>query len=130
MSVFDSQVDGLLVGFPCKSISGQNTRPAAFTNASSTTGGGFDSLMKFVDRNIDSLQWVVAENVKDLSNNRKQFDECPIQVQTTAFQKRNFVGWSRVLQSCMFGLPQSRPRTWAVYIRKDLIRRGCLGLIS
>ena len=115
-----------MVGFPCKSISGQNNWQASFLDKSSTTGGGFASLVQYVDRNLDSVKMVICENVQALSNQRKKFgNECPIKLQTSAFEKRGFVGWSKVLDATKFGLAQSRNRTWAVYIRKDLIRRFC-----
>ena len=108
----------MLVGYPCTSISGLNHSPASFKDANSRTGLGFKSLVAYLDRNLDSVEIVVAENVV-----RKKFDdECPIQMQTNALRKRGFVGWSKVLDARSFGLAQSRQRTWAVYIRQTSIR--------
>ena len=113
----------MLVGYPCTSISGLNQSPASFKDANSRTGLGFKSLVAYLDRNLDSVEIVVAENVAALSSVRKKFDdECPIQMQTNAFRKRGFVGWSKVLDARSFGLAQSRQRTWAVYIRQTSIR--------
>ncbi|CAE7193572.1 unnamed protein product [Symbiodinium sp. CCMP2592] len=124
------KVDGILAGYPCKSLSLQNNEAKSFTDKSSSTGAGFCALLKYVDRHLSTLQWIITENVAEMSNQRKKFkDEVPIKIQTDAFAKRGFLGWSWVLDAQSYGLPQSRRRTWAVYIRENLVRTARVSLM-
>ena len=122
------EVDAALVGFPCKSVSGQNCNQKSFRDETSTTGGGFKALMNFIDANMDTIQWVVTENVQ--ANKRKAFNECPLEIQTEAFADRGFAGFSQIVDAKSFGLPQSRRRTWAIYVRRTLLRRGVRFCVS
>ncbi|CAK9095098.1 Modification methylase HaeII (M.HaeII) (Cytosine-specific methyltransferase HaeII), partial [Durusdinium trenchii] len=109
------QVTLALVGYPCKSISQQNCSAKSFKDTTSTTGSGFDALIKFVDRFRPEI--VLTENVRSLTQTRKQFDcEVPIQIQNDAFSRRGYHCWHEVVSSVDFGLSQSRTRAWAIYL--------------
>ena len=78
---------GLVAGYPCRSLSLQNNNPQSFTDKTSSTGGGFHSTMKYVERNPE-LQWVLLENVQGMFHVRKKFgDECPMEIQGKAHEK-------------------------------------------
>ena len=80
------------------------------------TGLGFDSMMGYVDYAEPEI--VIAENVATLTHTRKKFDnECPIEIQEAAFKRRGYVGFHELLNSCDFGLSQSRTRCWAIYFK-------------
>ena len=111
------QVDILLIGYPCKSISAQNNNAKSFLDESSSSGGGFASLMKFVD--VSQPRLVVAENVKNMESKRAKFGgEVPIEIQNKAFERRGYQAFHKTVNSTSFGLRQSRARTWAIYRKK------------
>ena len=115
-------VQGAICGYPCKSVSAQNSDPKSIRDASSTSGAGFRSLMKFVDSQPD-LQWVVFENVARFTHSRGQFDgEQPSQVQARELKKRGFFNFDFVLNASNFGLRQSRSRAWLLYVRSDALK--------
>lgn len=42
------QVDGLVAGFPCVSVSALNVDPKSFTDQKSATGAGFASIKNYI----------------------------------------------------------------------------------
>eukprot|EP00435_Cladocopium_sp_Y103_P028417 s2323_g7.t1 len=103
------QVHLLLIGYPCKSISAQNNQAKSFLDESSSSGGGFASLMKFVDACQPTL--VVAENVKNMESKRAKFGgEIPIEIQNKAFERRNYQAFYKTVNSTSFGLRQRLPK--------------------
>lgn len=114
----------MTIGFPCKSISSQNGSPKSFTDAESTTGGGFRALLDYCDYD-ENLEWVITENVRNMTHRRKQFnDECPIDLQNRALEKRGFIPVHALVSSCHFGVPQSRTRCWGFYIKVSCFKQN------
>ena len=121
-SVSPLEVTGLTIGYPCKSLSPQNSDPKAFTDADSTSGGGFKALLDYVDYN-PHLEWVVTENVKRLCQKRAQFGgEVPIDIQNKAMQERGFFPAHSLICTSSYGIPQSRSRCWGIYIKKTCLK--------
>lgn len=110
------QVDILLLGYPCKSISAQNNSSQAFNDKSSVTGGGFSSLMQTVDKQGPEI--VIAENVARLTHKRKKDGgRAPVDIQQKAFERRGYRGIYCKVNSAEFGLAQCRTRCWAFYLK-------------
>lgn len=111
------QVDLAIAGYPCKSVSSQNNFRRAFTDPSSSTGGGFCALMNYVSYSSPSI--VICENVSGLAFQRKSFQECPISIQNSAMAKKGYRHWHTVVSSKDYGLCHSRSRCWAIYIKES-----------
>lgn len=118
-----SEAEGVVAGYPCRSLSLQNNNPKSFTDKSSSTGGGFHSTMRYVKRN-QRLKWVLLENVQGMFHVRKKFgNECPMEIQGKQMRKMGFKEvFAFLLNSSDYGLAHSRPRAWVLYIREDQIR--------
>lgn len=117
-SLHSPQVQVVLIGYPCKSISMQNNSAQSFLNESSVTGSGYKSLMSFVDYCRPVL--VTAENVSSMQHSRKRFDnETPISIQNDAFARRGYMAAHELISASQFGLMQNRSRVWALYCRKE-----------
>ena len=116
------EVTGLTIGFPCKSISSQNSSPKSFADEESTTGGGFRALLDYCDYDVN-LEWVITENVRNMTHERKQFSECPILLQNKALEERGFIPVHALVSSCQFGVPQSRSRCWGLYIKASCFKQ-------
>ncbi|CAK9027608.1 Uncharacterized protein SCF082_LOCUS17998 [Durusdinium trenchii] len=117
------KVAGLTIGYPCKSISSQNGSPKSFLDESSTTGGGFRALLAYCDYDED-LEWVITENVRNLTHSRKQFGgECPIHLQDSELEKRGFIPTHALITSSEYGVPQSRTRCWGLYVKATQFRQ-------
>ncbi len=118
-----SEAVGAVAGYPCRSLSLQNNNPKSFKDKSSSTGGGFHSTMKYVERNR-SLQWVLLENVQGMFHVRKKFgDECPMEIQSKCMSKLGFKEvFAMLVNSSDYGLAHSRPRAWVLYIREAHVR--------
>lgn len=117
------EVAGLTIGYPCKSISSQNGSPKSFLDESSTTGGGFRALLAYCDYDED-LEWVITENVRNLTHSRKQFGgECPIHLQDSELEKRGFIPTHALITSSEYGVPQSRTRCWGLYVKATQFRQ-------
>lgn len=114
----------MVCGYPCRSLSSQNVDPKSFLDPKSTTGMGFRSLMGYV-ASTESLRFVLVENVKGMMQVRRKFsDECPREIQAKWFAKYGFVeAFSLLVNSLDYGLPQSRTRTWMLYVRKENFRQ-------
>ena len=122
-----AEVDGIIAGYPCQSISAQNTKPKSFRDKRSATGSGFHSISKYVEKN-PTVQWVLLENVRQMMHTRHQFNsEKPMEIQTKLMQQLGFVCcFSLLLNSYDFGLAQSRTRAWVLYVRQtNLQLLGC-----
>ena len=115
-----SQALGLAAGYPCRTISAQNPKQKSFKDRSSSTGCGFHSTMKYIERSPE-LVFALLENVQAMFFYRKQFgDECPMQIQTEAMRKLGFkAAFSMCVNSSEYGLAQSRSRAWVLYIRES-----------
>ena len=113
------EVQLCLVGYPCKSLSMQNHSAKSFRDESSTSGRGYQSMMRFVDYARPTI--LCAENVAAMQHSRKRFEnEVPIQIQGEAFERRGYAAFHELLCSSHFGLAQQRSRVWAVYYKKKL----------
>ena len=117
------EAEGVVAGYPCRSLSLQNNNPKSFTDKSSSTGGGFHSTMRYVKRN-QRLKWVLLENVQGMFHVRKKFgNERPMEIQGKQMRKMGFKEvFAFLLNSSDYGLAHSRPRAWVLYIREDQIR--------
>ena len=114
-----AEVDGIVAGYPCQSISAQNTKPQSFRDKRSATGSGFHAFSKYVEKN-PSVQWALLENVRQMMHTRRQFqNERPMEIQTKLMEQLGFVCcFSLLLNSYNFGLAQSRTRAWVLYVRQ------------
>lgn len=112
------QALGLVAGYPCRTISPQNPKQKSFKDRSSSTGCGYHSTMKYIERSPE-LVFALLENVQAMFFNWKQFgDECPMQIQTETMRKLGFQpAFSVCVNSSDYGLAQSRSRAWVLYIR-------------
>ena len=119
----ESEVIGLVCGYPCRSLSSQNTDPKSFLDGKSTTGMGFRSLMGYV-ASSENLRFCLVENVKGMMQIRHKFSgECPRDIQAKWFEKYGFVeAFALLLNSLTYGLAQSRTRTWMLYVKKGAFR--------
>jgi site-specific DNA-cytosine methylase len=119
------QVKGLWDGYPCTSISScRSGKAASFSDDASATGSGFRALLKYID-SINSLQWIICENVRNMYFTRSVngTDEIPpASTQNEALTKRGFVNCSVLTQSKYFGLPQSRTRCWILYVKLNCMK--------
>ncbi|CAK9085947.1 Uncharacterized protein SCF082_LOCUS40690 [Durusdinium trenchii] len=119
------KVKGMTMGFPCTSVSSQNTSPKSFSDPSSATGGGFQSLLSYCDYN-DELEWVITENVRNLLHKRSQFgNEVPINIMDSEMSKRGFLPCHQLVTSLDYGAPQSRNRVWCLYIKSKCLKECC-----
>lgn len=118
-----AEVAGLVAGYPCKSISGQNSAPQSFRNKTSSTGSGFRATISYVE-SAPELQWILLENVQQMFHTRAKFkNEVPMDIQTIEMEKRGFKAcFSLLLNSCDYGLAQSRARAWVLYVRATKIK--------
>ena len=115
----------MTMGFPCTSVSSQNTSPKSFSDPSSATGGGFQSLLSYCDYN-DELEWVITENVRNLLHKRSQFgNEVPINIMDSEMSKRGFLPCHQLVTSLDYGAPQSRNRVWCLYIKSKCLKECC-----
>lgn len=109
-------MDVIQIGYPCKSISSQNSNPASFRDRSSVTGSGYHSLVQYVDYARPSI--IVLENVRSLASRRRQFrDECPLDIQNKAMSARGYNHWFEVTNSAQYGLAHNRTRVWVIYMK-------------
>jgi site-specific DNA-cytosine methylase len=116
--VFPVQVKGVKIGYPCTSISTQNNDPESFLNEDSATGGGFAAMLRYVDYAIDTLEWIITENVRVMFFKRKAFNnEVPIEIQNKALNQRGFVDASSLINTKEYALRHSRTRAWGIYIK-------------
>lgn len=105
-------------GFPCKSLSSQTGIPKSFADGKSITGQGFRALLSYVD--YASPMIVLCENVRVMLHTRHEFDgEKPILIQHAAFEKRGYHCHFEKVNSCEFGLRQSRQRVYSIYIKTN-----------
>ncbi|CAK9041970.1 unnamed protein product [Durusdinium trenchii] len=119
------KVKGMTMGFPCTSVSSQNTSPKSFSDPSSATGGGFQSLLSYCDYN-DELEWVITENVRNLLHKRSQFgNEVPINIMDSEMSKGGFLPCHQLVTSLDYGVPQSRNRVWCLYIKSKCLKECC-----
>ena len=115
---FPNEVDGVVLGYSCRSLSAQNCHAKSFLDKTSSTGEGFHAFSKYMEKN-PSVQWALLENVRGMMQTRRQFkNEQPMAIQTKHMTKLGFTCCFSVLaNSCDFGLNQSRTRAWVLYMR-------------
>ena len=94
------------------------THPASILDQSSASGKGLASFLKYVDYAKETLEWAVTENVERFLQQRRQFgNERPIAIQSQAMAERGFVFAAVLGKAQHFGVPQSRSRAWALYLK-------------
>ena len=108
----------LVAGYPCVSLSSLNTNPQAFQNPDCPTGAGFTSVMGVIAKLRPQL--VALENVRQMLQSR-QADKGrkPIEIQNKQMTLLGYQCSYVLANTCEYGLPQSRNRVWAMYIRAD-----------
>ncbi|CAJ1450332.1 unnamed protein product, partial [Effrenium voratum] len=111
-------LDGGFVGYPCVDLSSLNNGPGQFTDTATATGRGYANMLSVVDR-CSGLAFLGVENSANMWRKRKQ-DEWrrPIDLQDEAFRGRGFVASSHCVSAHEFGPPQSRRRSWSLYLRR------------
>ncbi|CAE7255488.1 unnamed protein product [Symbiodinium natans] len=115
-------LDGGFVGYPCVDLSSLNTGPGQFKDASTATGKGYANMLKVVDK-CDRLSFLGVENSGNMWHKRKEDQfERPIDIQDAAFRERGFLASSHRVSAHEFGPPQSRTRSWSLYMRKACSR--------
>ena len=113
---------GLSIGFPCKTLSSQNSDPKSFKDVTSSTGGGFRALLDYCDYN-PNLEWILTEMVRNITHQRKKFgNEIPIDIQNEELRKRGFVPIHSLISTADFGIPQSRTRCYGLYIKATCLK--------
>ena len=96
------QVNIVLVGWPCKSISHQNNSAASFQDETSKTGAGFKATMDYIEYAKPSV--VITENVGAMVHKRKAHgSEVPIEIQNQAMRNAGYDGWHWLLNSKHLG---------------------------
>jgi site-specific DNA-cytosine methylase len=97
------------------------TTPGKF-KGDNATGNGFKNTLKVVDRNA-GLAWLAIENSKNMFVRRKLDNyERSIDVQDKHMRKRGFLAASHKVTSEDFGVPQSRGRSWSLYLKTNKIK--------
>jgi site-specific DNA-cytosine methylase len=121
VTVATNKVDALIVGYPCVDMSGLNNNPRAWGDESGKTGGGYASLIKYVDKVLPSF--VMLENGKELFHKlkRNKFVR-PIDLQDEHFIEMGYIAVSLLLDVACFGLPQHRDRSYSMY----MLRQECI----
>ncbi|CAJ1350424.1 unnamed protein product, partial [Effrenium voratum] len=111
-------LDGGFLGYPCVDLSSLNNGPGRFTDTATATGRGYANMLSVVDR-CSGLAFLGVENSANMWRKRKQ-DEWrrPIDLQDEAFRGRGFVASSHCVSAHEFGPPQSRRRSWSLYLRR------------
>ena len=112
------------MGYSCRSLSAQNPNPKSILDKNSSSGEGFHASTNYI-RKSPNVQWTLLENVRQMTQTRHEFDgECPIEIQTERMAKMGFrCCFATLLNSCNFGLAQSRTRSWTLYVREDHCRQ-------
>lgn len=107
------QVDVVIAGFVCKSVSTENNDREKFKNcikeASGKTGETFDGVMGYVAKFKPSI--VICENVKGLTI-RNKGEEPVINHVKASFKKVGYAFDYAVLDTRKYLLPQRRNRCW------------------
>ena len=114
------------MGYSCRSLSAQNPNQKSILDATSSSGAGFHALKRYIDHSPD-VECALLENVRGMVQVRHQFNgECPIDIQSKWMAKRGFrCCFATLLNSCNFGLAQSRTRSWTLYVRDEKLRWAC-----
>lgn len=114
----DPQVDGLVSGFPCVSVSALNNSAPQFCDSASATGNGWRAVQGYIKRSRPG--WIVLENVKRLSQ-RREVDKHkkPSDTIVRTMKAMGYRSMVSLINSKEFGLCQSRSRTWLIFVRED-----------
>lgn len=121
-------LDGGFVGYPCVDLSSLNTGPGQFKDSSTATGKGYANMLQVVDK-CGRLAFLGVENSGNMWHKRREDHfERPIDIQDMAFRERGFLASSHRVSAHEFGPPQSRNRSWSLYLRKTSSRTGPGGL--
>ncbi|CAE7498752.1 unnamed protein product [Symbiodinium sp. CCMP2592] len=117
-------LDGGFVGYPCVDLSSLNTGPGQFKDSSTATGKGYANMLQVVDK-CGRLAFLGVENSGNMWHKRREDHfERPIDIQDMAFRERGFLASSHRVSAHEFGPPQSRNRSWSLYLRKTSSRTG------
>ncbi|CAK9089702.1 Modification methylase BanI (M.BanI) (Cytosine-specific methyltransferase BanI) [Durusdinium trenchii] len=112
------EVDGVVSGFPCVSVSALNMCAKSFKDTSGATGCGWKSVRDFMKRNRPGF--AVLENVKTLTHTRAIDDYTkPVDMIMKFMAGLGYECMYEVVNSTSYGLPQSRTRCWMIFIRLD-----------
>ncbi|CAL1146689.1 unnamed protein product [Cladocopium goreaui] len=112
------QVDGVISGFPCISVSPLNMYDLEFRDTTQATGCGWQSVRQFIRK--FRPQWAILENVKSLAHCRKADNyHKPVDHICSVMRKLGYIPAYDVVNTLNFGLPQSRARCWMMFIRAD-----------
>jgi len=110
-------VDVVIDGYPCKSLSKQNSQARSFLDESSKSGEGFKALKDYVDYASPSV--IICENVGVMAHSRRGFGgEKPIEIQQHQFNIRGYFGFYQTVNSKQFGRRQCRTRVYSIYVKK------------
>lgn len=117
-----AQVQVLVAGYPCVSLSSLNGSPQPFEAAEAKTGSGYHAVMKCIEKYQPPL--VILENVRQMLQARKQDSyRKPIDIQNARLSQKYICSYV-LANTCECGLPQSRNRVWMMYIRRDQVKGG------
>ena len=110
------EVKEYISGFSCKSVSGlagskQGTE-SCIDSASMQTGETFAGVEKYVKTRKPMC--VILENVPGLRRNGQDLDV------VRKIEALGYHGFSREINPVTWGIPQSRPRLWFVFVRCDI----------
>lgn len=109
------QVDLVVDGYSCKSLSKQCNSAKSFCDKSSKSGEDFESLIAYVQ--VARPKLIFCENVATMAHQRKAFaGEKPIGIQGESLRKLGYRGFYEVVNSKHFGLRHCRTRVYSVYI--------------
>lgn len=121
--VKDIALDLLIGAIECDDISTLTTTPKSVLDRSGRSGSSFMEMIDF----IESRQWserprcVLLECVASLDKMRKSINEKGTQAVTAKMADLGYIGEWQTCNTCKFGIPQSRTRSYGIY---TLLTRG------
>ena len=117
------QVDVVIDGYSCKSLSKQNCSARSFSDEDSKSGQGFKSLVQYVD--FCQPKVVLCENVATMAHCRQSFGgEKPISIQNREFERRGYTTFFETVNSKNYGLRQCRTRVYSIYVKRHEVDMG------
>lgn len=119
-AVHSQQVNVVVDGYSCKSLSKQNNSAQSFLDQESKSGQGFKALLDYID--FAHPQVVVCENVSTMAHTRQSFGgEKPIAIQNQEMDRRGYTVFHDTVNSKDFGLRQCRTRVYSIYIKRHQV---------
>eukprot|EP00438_Fugacium_kawagutii_P032116 Skav220439 [mRNA] locus=scaffold2346:63672:65232:+ [translate_table: standard] len=113
-----AEVDLLVAGFPCVSISNLTTTPGSITDVECSSGKGYRGMENYVKKKKPSL--LLLENVAAVYAKRGiEGGESAFAILQRRIERMGYVVAGGLHNTADFGLPQQRNRAWILCIKSD-----------